>query len=110
MNTDDFVTLLATGAQPIASGATRRRHALALGWGLLGAMLSMLLLLGVREDLAQAIYLPMFWIKLAFPLCLAGAALFAAMRLGRPGVRLGRVPFALVAPVAVIWQIGRAHV
>jgi hypothetical protein len=103
MNTDDFVTLLATGAQPIEVGATRRRYALALGWGGLGAVVLMALLLGVRKDLAQAIYLPMFWIKLAFPLCLAGAALFATMRLSRPGVRLGRVPLALVAPVAVIW-------
>lgn len=108
MNTDDFVTLLATGVQPVKTGATRRRHALALGWGGLGAMLLMVTLLGVRKDIAQAIYLPMFWIKLAFPLCLAGAALLASTRLARPGVRLGRVPLALAAPVAIIWLMAAA--
>jgi len=108
MNTDDFVTLLATGAQPVKPGTTLRRHASALGWGGFGAMLLMLLLLGVRQDIAQAIYLPMFWIKLAFPLCLTGAALLASTRLSRPGVELGRVPLALVAPVAIIWLMAAA--
>lgn len=108
MNTDDFIDLLATGTQPVEAGATRRRHLLALGWGLLGAVILMLVLLGVRQDIAQAITLPMFWIKLAFPLCLAGAALFASTRLSQPGVRLGRVTWALGAPVAIIWGMASA--
>jgi hypothetical protein len=65
--------------------------------------LLMAILLGVRADLAEAVRLPMFWVKLGFPVCLAGAALVAATRLARPGVPLGRVPAALVAPVIVVW-------
>jgi hypothetical protein len=103
MKTDDFVTLLATGVVPVNSGETRRRYVLALFWGGLGSALLMLLFLGVRKDLSQAINLPMFWLKLAFPLCLAGAALIAATRLSRPGVPLGHVLFALLIPVAIIW-------
>lgn len=103
MKTDDFVSLLATGAEPVEPGATARRYALALGWGGLGAMSLMAILLGVRADLAEAVRLPMFWVKLGFPVCLAVAALYATMRLSRPGVRLGRVPAALVAPVIVVW-------
>jgi hypothetical protein len=103
MKTDDLVTMLAAGAEPVESGATARRYALALGWGALGATLLMATLLGVRADLAEAVRLPMFWVKLGFPLCLAVAALYAATRLSRPGVRLGRVPAVLVAPIIVIW-------
>lgn len=103
MNTEDFVALLATGAQPVKSGAVARRHALALGGGGLGALLMMLALMGVRPDLAEAARLPMFWVKLGLPLSLAAAALYAATRLAQPGVRLGRAPLALAAPVAVIW-------
>jgi hypothetical protein len=103
MKTDDLVTMLAAGAEPVESGVTARRYALALGWGALGATLLMATLLGVRADLAEAVRLPMFWIKLGFPVCLAVAALYVATRLARPGVRLGRVPAALAAPVIVIW-------
>jgi len=103
MKTDDLVTMLATTAEPVAPGATTRRYALALGWGTLGAMLLMVVLLGPRPDLAEAVRLPMFWLKLGFPICLAIAALVAATRLSRPGVPLGRVPAALLAPIIVIW-------
>lgn len=103
MKTDDFVSLLATGAEPVESGVTVRRHALALGWGGMGATLLMAIFLGVRPDLAEAAQLPMFWVKLGFPICLAVAALYAAMRLARPGAPLGRVPVALVAPVLALW-------
>jgi hypothetical protein len=47
----------------------------------------------------------MFWVKLAFPACLATAALYATARLSRPGVKLGRVPMALVAPVLAMWLL-----
>jgi hypothetical protein len=103
MKTDDLVTMLASGVEPVVPGATARRYSLALVWGGLGAMLLMATLLGVRADLAEAVRLPMFWLKLGFPICLAVAALFAATRLSRPGVRLGRVPAALAAPVIVVW-------
>ena len=65
----------------------------------------MAILLGVRSDLAAAVLLPMFWVKLAFPACLAAGALFAAGRLSRPGARLGRVGSALAAPVLAMWLL-----
>ena len=105
MTTDDLVTMLAAGAGPVEPGATVRRYAAALGWGAFGATLLMAIVLGVRPDLAEAALLPMFWIKLAFPACLAAAALYAAARLSRPGVQLGRVPSALAAPVLAMWLL-----
>lgn len=105
MKTDDLVMLLAAGAGPVAPRATARRYGAAAGWGAFGSLLVMALLLGVRPDLREAALLPMFWIKLAFPLSIAAAALAASARLSRPGVRLGGVPFALAAPVLVIWAM-----
>ncbi len=105
MKTDKLVELLATGANAVEPDATARRYALALGWGAFGAVLLMAILLGVRPDIHEAAWLPMFWIKLAFPASVVVGGLFAATRLSRPGVRLGRVPGALVAPVLAIWLL-----
>jgi len=105
MKTDELVAMLAAGAAPVEPGATSRRYATALGWGALGATLLMAIVLGVRPDLADAARLPMFWMKLAFPACLAAGALIAATRLSRPGVQLGRVSAALAAPVLAMWLL-----
>lgn len=105
MITDRLVMMLAAGAGPVEPGVTVRRYATALGWGVFGATLLMAIVLGVRPDLAEAMWLPMFWIKLAFPACLAAGALYAAARLSRPGVQLGRVPAALAAPVLAMWLL-----
>jgi hypothetical protein len=105
MRTDDLVAMLATGAGPVEPGAALRRYATALGWGAFGATLLMAILLGVRPDLSLAARLPMFWMKLGFPAFLAVGALYAVARLSRPGVRLGRVPAALAAPVLAMWLL-----
>jgi len=105
MNTDDLVTMLATGASAIESNAASQRYAIAMGWGTCGAVLLMAILLGVRPDLAAAVLLPMFWVKLAFAGSLAAAGLIAAMRLSRPGVRLARASAALGAPILAMWVL-----
>lgn len=102
MRTDELVSMLATGAQPVAAGVTARRHIVALAWGGLVTTLVMAVFLGVRADIAVAAQTSMFWVKLAFPLSVALAAIIAATRLARPGVALGRAPLGLIAPVAVI--------
>jgi hypothetical protein len=105
MRTDELVTLLATSAGAVESGVAARRYAFALGWGAFGATLLMAILLGVRPDLDAAAKLPMFWIKLALPMSLVAASLFAASRLSRPGARLRWVPGALAAPLVAIWLL-----
>ncbi|MGA0025309.1 MAG: NrsF family protein [Burkholderiales bacterium] len=105
MKTDELITMLASDAGPVVPRAWRGRYAAALGVGLAGAVALMLPLLGLRPDLAEAAALPMFWVKLAFPLMLAIAALAAAARLSRPGMALGLTPAALAAPVIVIWVL-----
>jgi hypothetical protein len=72
---------------------------------MLGAALLMITLLGPRHDLAEAVVLPMFWVKFGFVACLAVAGLLAALRLSRPGRGLAWVPTALAAPVIAIWLL-----
>jgi len=105
MKTDELISMLASGAEAIVPGAPRRRYATALSWGALGALVLMALMLGVRPDLAEAVRLPMFWVKLAFPATLLAAALVAALRLSRPGARSGATPVAIAAPVVAIWLL-----
>jgi len=106
MKTDEFIAILAKRAGPIEERAAARRFTAALGWGACGALLIMAIKLGVRPDFAAAMHLPMFWMKLAFPLAGAAAALHAAMRLGRPGMRTGWAPALIAGLLAIVWLSG----
>ena len=105
MKTDELITLLAADAAPVPANAVGRRFAVAMGWGVPGAVLLLVVMLGIRADLAQAAGELMFWIKPVFAACLALAALIATERLARPGMRLGPVWAALAAPVLVLWLV-----
>lgn len=105
MKTDELITVLASGAGAVEPGAWQRRYATALGWGAFGATFLMALMLGVRPDLVDALRLPMFWVKLAFPAALFAGALLAVLRLSRPGVPLGRAPVVIAAPVLAMWLL-----
>ena len=105
MKTDQLITLLAGGVEPVESNVVWRRFTYALGSGALVATLLMLFLLCVRPDIAEAVRLPMFWMKLAFPAMLVAGALLATVRLSRPGAQLGRVPAAIAAPVLAVWMV-----
>ena len=105
MRTDDLVAMLATGAGAVEPNAAARRYATGIGWGVLGAALLMAMLLDVRRDLAAAVLLPMFWVKIAFVACLATGSLLAVLRLSRPGLQLAWVPGVLTAPVLAIWLL-----
>lgn len=105
MKTDDLVKLLAAGVAPVPASAVGRRFAVAMGWGLPGAVLLLLVTLGIRTDLAQAAGELMFWLKPTFAACLALAGLIATERLARPGMRLGLVWAALATPVLALWLV-----
>jgi hypothetical protein len=105
MKTDDLVMLLASGDISVHSHTATRRFALAIGLGVVAAGLMMLALLGLRSDLAEAMLLPMFWVKLAYPASLAAAALLAVVRLSQPGAKLKKAPFAIVLPLLLMWLL-----
>lgn len=103
MKTDELISVLASHVEAIDPHVLLRRYAIALCWGTFGAALLMAILLGVRPDLSDAARLPMFWMKLAFPATLFAGTLLCVARLSRPGVRLGKIPTAMAAPVLAVW-------
>jgi hypothetical protein len=100
MRTDDLVAMLATGIEPVRPHATRHRLARALLVGAPLSLLAMLVGFGLRHDLAQVVTLPMFWVKLLFPISIAAASFLVVQRLARPGVRIGASWLGLAVPVA----------
>ncbi len=105
MKTDDLISMLANSAVAVEPNAAQNRFAMALGWGAFGSTLLMAIWLGVRRDIADAVWLPMFWVKLAFPGAVLAGALLAALRLSLPGVRLGHALHLMVFPVMMIWLL-----
>lgn len=103
MNTNDLITMLATGAKPVERNAPARIFALASGWGLFGATLLMALFLGVRSDIAHAALIPMFWVKLLVPAIAALAGLRMARRLACPGMRPGRASALIGLLLLMAW-------
>ncbi len=105
MKTEALIDMLARGPIAADTGTDVRRYATAIGWGGLGAMILMAILLGVRPDLVAALSDPMFWVKLGFVTVLAIFCVPANLRLARPGARLGRVRWGMAAPVLLIWLL-----
>ncbi|MBV8626755.1 MAG: DUF1109 domain-containing protein [Paraburkholderia sp.] len=110
MRTEDLVDLLSTGCAPVQRGVAARRFGIALALAVAGAALLTIALLGIRPDLAVAARTALFWVKLAFPVCVAVGAGITAMRLARPGARVGSGWLVMAAPVLLVWIAGIAVV
>jgi hypothetical protein len=103
MRTDDLVGLLSTGITPVRRGTAARRFGISLPVAAVGATALMATVFGVRPDLGAVVKTPIFWEKLALPLCLAIGALLATVRLARPGARIGAGWPVMTTPVLVVW-------
>lgn len=101
MKTESLVSLLAGAAQlepPVPRHVLMRTFAPAVLVGGLAAVVLMLLVLGVRPDLAQAVRAPLFWAKVAYVLGLGVPGWLLALRLARPGQAIRSV--RRILPVA----------
>ena len=105
MKTDDLVAMLAAGDVAVPRRTAARRVALAVLMGLPVSLAIMLAGYGPRHDLVQAMFWPMFWVKLLFPLCIAAAGFVMVQRLARPGVRVRRAWAGAAVPVLAIWAL-----
>jgi hypothetical protein len=103
MKTDDFISLLATGVTPVSQATLARRFCIALLIGVAGTTVMVASIFGIRPDLAQVATRPMFWAKVALPLCLMIGSLLVSTRLARPGVAAGKRWVLVGLPVAVVW-------
>lgn len=106
MRTEQLIDALARDPTPVDAGAARRRFALLLALGPLAALVLMMVLLRPRPDLAAAIHLPMFWLKVLWPAVVAVAACVLLDRLAHPGAKLGGSPAAALAPTVLVVLMG----
>jgi hypothetical protein len=105
MTTDQLIALLSARVQPVDPRRVQRRFVALLALSGLLALSCSVLFLGLRPDLRSAADQPMFWLKLAFPASLAGAALLVSWRLGHPGMRPGAAWMGVAMPVALLWLL-----
>ncbi|MCF5669014.1 DUF1109 family protein [Pseudomonas marginalis] len=103
MNTDDLVSMLSTGVEPVDPNTIAKRLSLAILIGGVGALLVILLRFGLRPDLAEVALTSIFWAKIAFPLSLMMGSLLMVMRLARPGMTAGGGKLWVTLGVAAIW-------
>lgn len=103
MKTDDLISMLSTGVEPVDPRAVARRFSLAILIGIVGALLLIVLRFGVRPDLASVAMTPLFWGKVAFPLSLMTGALLMVLRLARPGMSAGGGKLWVGLGVAAVW-------
>ncbi|MGO8066728.1 NrsF family protein [Rhizobium leguminosarum] len=103
--TEDVIDSLVRDLKPVSRHALERRFALAILPALAVSLLLMLIVLGLRIDMAQALMLPVFWIKSAYNALLAIAAFAAVYRLSRPDGSEGRffgIAAAIILALAVM--------
>jgi hypothetical protein len=97
--------MLATGVEAVDPRAAVRRYASAVGAGVIVAAVLMAALLGVNPNLPSDTLVPMMWAKSAFVVGLWASALWATLRLARPGASLAGIPATLAAPVLGMWLL-----
>jgi hypothetical protein len=103
--TEDLIDSLVRDLKPVPRHALERRFALAVLPALAVSLLLMLIVLGLRTDMTQALMLPAFWIKSAYNALLAIAAFAAVYRLSRPDGSEGRffgIAAAIILALAVM--------
>ncbi|MBA2675941.1 DUF1109 domain-containing protein [Ramlibacter sp.] len=108
MKTDDLISLLATDTAPVRTRAASRQLAVAMSLGISLSIATMLLTIGARPDVSQAVLSPMFWVKVLFPFVLACASFATLARLARPGVSARAGEVANVLPVLLLWLVAIA--
>jgi hypothetical protein len=100
MKTDDLIALLSDDLPPARRAQVPLLLALGLAAGLAASALLMLLVLGPRPDLAQAMSGNAFWMKFAYVLALGVLGLWIAERQARAGAD-SRLPMLLLAAPVV---------
>ncbi|HEY1609579.1 MAG TPA: DUF1109 domain-containing protein, partial [Paraburkholderia sp.] len=70
------------------------------------ALLLVLVLYGPRHDLDKMLAAPLFWLKLAFPVCVALGAAVGIARIARPGMQVRYAWVGVALPAALLWAAG----
>ena len=113
MKTDELITALSLGVEPVNRRKVNRNVSVALVVGTLVAVVAVLVGLGVRDDLTTPRAVVFLLMKLAFALSTAGVASVYLARAVRPGgerkisVGLLAIPFGAIMLLAAV-SLGQA--
>jgi hypothetical protein len=107
--TDDLIARLSDELEPTPKRAIPRRLGMALVPGAILAAIAMVVWLGLRPDLAEAVFGMMYWWKFLYTAIFAGLAFWAATRLARPGGRMRKPMIAVFALIVVASAMGIAQ-
>jgi hypothetical protein len=102
MQTDDLIAQLSLRLEPVKNGAVTRLLMGAIVAGLIGSAALMLLVLGMRHDIAVAILSFGMWSKLAYTFALAAFGFWLVERAGRPGADMAKPTLLLALPLLAI--------
>jgi hypothetical protein len=101
MKTADLIASLAASAAPAPPAPVARGIAVASLAGAAVALAVLVAWLGLRP-MHEAMRTASFWMKAAYTVALSVAGAIAAVRLARPGGRLGAAPAIIVAAIAAM--------
>ena len=102
MKTDDLISALSAGLDPIPRQAVGNRLALGLGLGAAISAALMVLWLGVRADLMHAMMTGPFWMKFAYAFAVAMLGFGLIDRLARPDGEGGVFGPLILCPLAIM--------
>jgi hypothetical protein len=102
MRTDDLIGQLSAHLEPVKSGQAARLLLSAIALGVLGSILVMLAVLGLRYDFATAITSFGMWTKLVYTFAIALSGFWLVERMGRPGAEMTRPLQLLALPLLAI--------
>lgn len=108
MKTDDLINMLASGPDVTAPARPARqvlRNAMLVAGAVLLSTILMMILLGVRHDLAEVAVQPAFWLKIAFVAALVWAGRVAVARLSLPGARVAMLPVLIATPLMIMFLV-----
>jgi hypothetical protein len=105
VKTEDLVSLLSTGVEPVDAKRIAWRYGLAVSGGSVAALALMAMTLKLNPGLPQELSEPMFWVREAFCASLGMVGLVGIARLARPGRSLGLIPVGMALPVVAMWAL-----
>lgn len=106
MKTDALIDRLSQNAAPVSAHATARTLAVGIGAGAAVSFAAMVLWLGIRPDLSQAMGTGAYWAKFFYTLLFAVFGLLVLDRLARPGARAKTQAALMALPFLVIASMG----
>ena len=104
MKTDELITMLSTGAQPVPRFAAERLMGIAVVTGGALSLLMLFTFYGVRPDLREVSTDIAYWMKIGIPMANALIGFFFVRLLARPGKRPQVGYWIIAIPILLLWS------